>query len=329
MIAANAANSNAPKDPAGPSHAAGSVWSASSAPRSSRGSVALLQLLDRAPGRIQISRAPVRSANAALHCCKQCTHFEPSTRFQCIKPIPARIPYKDQANECELFTPRVTVMRDGAAIGAGSHGRRADASARQATPGPPSIICSRSRHMRIAELYEPRRFRFIDAPAPDPARARFRSASDPIGICGSDLHYFSDGAIGDVTIKYPVVLGHEPTGEVVQDGRRCERDSNRRSRHARAGDLLLSLRVLPVRAIITAARICRFSARRPSPASFASSSIYRRQCAASTRRADFDTGTLFEPLAVVLHSMQFAPIRLGETVAVFGAGPIGLLTIAR
>src|SRR5687768_10253498 len=51
----------------------------------------------------------------ALHCCKQCTHFEPSTRFQCVKPIPARIPYKDQANECELFTPRVTVMRDGAA----------------------------------------------------------------------------------------------------------------------------------------------------------------------------------------------------------------------
>lgn len=49
-----------------------------------------------------------------LHCCKQCTNFEPSTRFQCVKPIPARIPYKDQANECELFTPRVTVMRDGA-----------------------------------------------------------------------------------------------------------------------------------------------------------------------------------------------------------------------
>jgi hypothetical protein len=51
---------------------------------------------------------------AALHCCKQCTHFESSTRFQCLKPIPARIPYKDQKNECELFTPRVTVMRDGA-----------------------------------------------------------------------------------------------------------------------------------------------------------------------------------------------------------------------
>lgn len=50
--------------------------------------------------------------NVALHTCKQCSHFEPSTRFQCLKPIPVRIAYKDQANECELFSPRVTVARD-------------------------------------------------------------------------------------------------------------------------------------------------------------------------------------------------------------------------
>src|SRR6266550_1404173 len=51
--------------------------------------------------------------NSPLHCCKQCAHFEPSTRFQCLKPIPARIPLKDKANECELFSGRVTVSRDG------------------------------------------------------------------------------------------------------------------------------------------------------------------------------------------------------------------------
>jgi hypothetical protein len=50
--------------------------------------------------------------NAELHCCKQCSHFEPSTRFQCLKPIPVRIAYKDKANECTLFSPRVTVARD-------------------------------------------------------------------------------------------------------------------------------------------------------------------------------------------------------------------------
>ena len=50
--------------------------------------------------------------NAALHCCKQCSHFEPSTRFQCLQPIKERIAYKDQPNECELFAARVTVARD-------------------------------------------------------------------------------------------------------------------------------------------------------------------------------------------------------------------------
>jgi hypothetical protein len=63
--------------------------------------------------------------NTALHCCKQCAHFEPSTRFQCLKPIPARISPKDAANQCELFKPRVTVARDSAAPqtnGFGSHG---------------------------------------------------------------------------------------------------------------------------------------------------------------------------------------------------------------
>jgi len=49
---------------------------------------------------------------ADLHCCKQCSHFEPATRFQCLKPIPVRIPLKDKANDCPLFSPRLTVARD-------------------------------------------------------------------------------------------------------------------------------------------------------------------------------------------------------------------------
>jgi hypothetical protein len=52
--------------------------------------------------------------NVALHCCKQCSYFEPSTRFQCLKPIPVRIAVKDQVNSCDLFKPRMTVARDSA-----------------------------------------------------------------------------------------------------------------------------------------------------------------------------------------------------------------------
>lgn len=57
--------------------------------------------------------------NSALHCCKQCAHFEPSTRFQCLKPIPVRIAIKDAMNECGLFKQRVTVARE-ATPGSGS-----------------------------------------------------------------------------------------------------------------------------------------------------------------------------------------------------------------
>ena len=57
-------------------------------------------------------KAHCPKCNAALHCCKQCAQFESSTRFQCLKPVPVRIAIKDQANECELFSQRVTVARD-------------------------------------------------------------------------------------------------------------------------------------------------------------------------------------------------------------------------
>jgi hypothetical protein len=65
----------------------------------------------------------------ALHCCKQCSHFEPSTRFQCTKPIPVRIPLKDQANLCALFSPRVTVAREA------TPATMASGAARGAAPG--------------------------------------------------------------------------------------------------------------------------------------------------------------------------------------------------
>jgi hypothetical protein len=69
-------------------------------------------------------RGTCPKCGTALHCCKQCAYFEPSTRFQCLKPVAVRIVVKDQANQCELFKPRVTVARDGAvpppsSIGAG------------------------------------------------------------------------------------------------------------------------------------------------------------------------------------------------------------------
>ena len=81
----------------------------------------------------------------ALHCCKQCSSFEPSTRFQCLKPIPVRIASKDQANQCELFKPRVTVARDAAHGGPGaSHGSGSPLDAPQNGARLPDVNVPRS-----------------------------------------------------------------------------------------------------------------------------------------------------------------------------------------
>ena len=83
---------------------------------------------------------------AQLHCCKQCTHFEPSTRFQCMKPVTVRIAVKDALNECTLFSPRVTVARE--VSSAPNGGNRMPASAANA-PAPRSASDARDAFDRL------------------------------------------------------------------------------------------------------------------------------------------------------------------------------------
>lgn len=49
---------------------------------------------------------------ADLHTCRQCNYFDPSARFECSKPIKARIVNKNARNTCELFAPRTVVERE-------------------------------------------------------------------------------------------------------------------------------------------------------------------------------------------------------------------------
>ena len=53
-----------------------------------------------------------------LHCCKQCVNFDASQRFECLKPVPARIPRKDAKNDCTFYEIRVTVERETTSGGA-------------------------------------------------------------------------------------------------------------------------------------------------------------------------------------------------------------------
>jgi predicted RNA-binding Zn-ribbon protein involved in translation (DUF1610 family) len=52
------------------------------------------------------------SCRAALHACRQCTHFEPTRRFECTQPVVERIADKNARNECDGFALTVTVERD-------------------------------------------------------------------------------------------------------------------------------------------------------------------------------------------------------------------------
>jgi hypothetical protein len=47
-----------------------------------------------------------------LHSCKQCEHFDPSSRFECNQPIPARISPKDKRNDCTLYSMRVSLEKE-------------------------------------------------------------------------------------------------------------------------------------------------------------------------------------------------------------------------
>jgi hypothetical protein len=53
-----------------------------------------------------------------LHSCKQCTYFDPSSRFECMQPIPLRVVRKDQSNQCTFYSMRVMIEKETSTPGA-------------------------------------------------------------------------------------------------------------------------------------------------------------------------------------------------------------------
>lgn len=181
--------------------------------------------------------------------------------------------------------------------------------------------------MRIAELIQLRQFRVIEGPAEDPGPGQVQARVESVGVCGSDLHYFSEGGIGDTPCVYPMVLGHEPTGVVVKTGPGVtgwspgDRAALEPAIYCYHCEFCLSGRHN------VCARL-RFLSTPLDPGFFRDYvNLPAHNLLSLPPNVGFHEGTLFEPLAVILHSMKFVSIGIGETAAVFGAGPIGLLTI--
>jgi len=169
--------------------------------------------------------------------------------------------------------------------------------------------------------------REVDTPAPAPGQVRVRI--DYVGICGSDLHYYFEGANGAFVVREPLTPGHEVSGRVDLDP---------------SGDWPAGTPVTvhpatfgtPVEGLEHAPHLW------PNGAYLGSASTWPHTqgglaeyllvdrdmvrplpAGLSVRRA-----VLAEPLAVALHGLSKAGDVAGKRVLVTGAGPIGLLAIA-
>lgn len=73
--------------------------------------------------------------------------------------------------------------------------------------------------MKVAVMEGIGKMGFTERPIPTPKDDEVLVKLEYVGICGSDLHYYEHGRIGDYIVEPPFVLGHEPGGTVVEVGK--------------------------------------------------------------------------------------------------------------
>ncbi len=136
-----------------------------------------------------------------------------------------------------------------------------------------------------------------------------------VGVCGSDLHWFSEGAIGDATLDQPLVLGHEAAG-ITANGQRMAIDpaiSCGRCKYCEHGHPNLCENMIFAGHGKTDGALCERMAWNERSLFPIPDSI-----------TDAD-GAMLEPLGVAIHTVDLGKIKAGMSVGVFGCGPIGLL----
>lgn len=185
--------------------------------------------------------------------------------------------------------------------------------------------------MRAARLYGPRQLRIENLPLPSPPKPdQARIAVTAVGVCGSDLHNYLDARIGDTVIESPVILGHEFAGIVLETG------ADALDGHGQPLQIGQRVAVDPAtpcwRCELCEAghpNLCRrlhFCGLYPDDGALCEQMNVSARSCFSVPAAISDAGAaLLEPLGVALHAVNLAHVRLGDTVAVQGCGPIGLL----
>ncbi len=180
--------------------------------------------------------------------------------------------------------------------------------------------------MRSARMTGLRRIELIEAPVPLPGPGEALVRLRAVGICGSDVHYYVDGRIGDAVVGYPFILGHEPSGEVALLGDGVT--------GLAVGDRVAlepahSCGVCP--SCLTGRPNCcpqvRFLGTPPIDGVFEEYHVFAaHQCVKIPDSVSLEAAATLEPMAVGVHAVKMSRLAPGDRIAIMGCGSIGLVT---
>jgi L-iditol 2-dehydrogenase len=148
-----------------------------------------------------------------------------------------------------------------------------------------------------------------------------------VGICGSDVHYWKRGCIGDFIVRAPMVLGHESSGKVLKVGPNVK--------NLKEGDRVTIEPGVPCRRCDFCKggryNLCPdivFLATPPVHGSIARYHTHAADfCFKLPDHVSYEEGAFCEPLSVGVHACRRAGVGIGAKVLITGAGPIGLVSM--
>lgn len=152
-----------------------------------------------------------------------------------------------------------------------------------------------------------------------------RIKTHTVGVCGSDVHYYTHGKIGPFVVNAPMVLGHEASGTVIEIGAEV--------RHLQVGDRVCMEPGIPdphSRAaklgIYNVDPAVSFWATPPVHGCLAPQVIHPASyCFKLPDNVSFAEGAMVEPFAVGMQAALRARLQPGDVAVVCGAGPIGMM----
>ncbi|WAR07450.1 DHSO-like protein [Mya arenaria] len=173
-----------------------------------------------------------------------------------------------------------------------------------------------------AVLFKAKDLQLVERPICEPGKGEVQLCMQKVGICGSDVHYWQEGRIGDrFVVQAPMLLGHECSATVTKVGDGVT--------HPKSVTVWLSSPMAcagnAMHARLAATTCARMFSSWPRPLTVVPSPD--TTCMERTSLPDnvsFEEGALIEPLSVGLHACRRARLSMGHRVLVCGAGPIGL-----